>query len=298
MKLYTYRAGGADRLAVGYASAPDMLYPLEGYGLAFSDMTDLIRRLTPADRARLQTPTGTPLPYDAVCHRAPIPCPAQDIICLGINYRAHAAESERFDAAAFGGERPHAIYFSKRVNEATGDGGVIPAHTGLVSSLDYEVELAVILGRDVKDIAPTDVPACIFGYTILNDVSARDLQTGHKQWYFGKSLDGFTPMGPCILTADEVPFPPALPISCTVNGELRQASCTDRLIFGIDEIISELSRGMTLRAGTILATGTPAGVGMGMQPPRFLQAGDQVCCAIEGIGTLTSTVQNRSEQEG
>ena len=122
-------------------------------------------------------------------------------------------------------------------------------------------------------------------------MSARDLQTGHKQWYFGKSLDGFTPMGPCILTAGKVPFPPALDISCTVNGRERQRSNTSLLIHGIPEIIEELSRGMTLLPGTIIATGTPAGVGMGMDPPEFLKYGDVVECAIEGIGTLRSSVR-------
>ncbi len=131
----------------------------------------------------------------------------------------------------------------------------------------------------------------MFGYSVLNDVSARDLQTGHKQWYFGKSLDGFTPMGPCILTADEVPFPPALDITCEVNGQLRQSSNTRLLIHGVGEIIEELSAGMTLLPGAIIATGTPAGVGMGFDPPKFLEAGDEVACAIQGIGTLRSTVR-------
>ena len=133
--------------------------------------------------------------------------------------------------------------------------------------------------------------AYIFGYTVLNDVSARDLQTGHKQWYFGKGLDGFTPMGPCILTADETAFPPALEISCAVNGEERQHSNTSLLIHGIPEIIEELSAGMTLLPGTVIATGTPAGVGMGFEPPRFLEAGDVVECTIQNIGTLRSTVR-------
>ena len=131
----------------------------------------------------------------------------------------------------------------------------------------------------------------IFGYTIINDVSAREVQTIHKQWHFGKSLEGFCPMGPCILTADEVPFPPALPIWTTLNGKLRQNSNTNCLIHGIPEIVSTLSRGLTLKAGTIIATGTPKGVLMGEENPIFLQPGDEVVCGIDGIGELRNTVE-------
>ena len=161
-----------------------------------------------------------------------------------------------------------------------------------MQKLDYECELAVVLGKDAKDVPAGQTKDYVFGYTILNDVSARDVQTAHKQWYFGKSLDGFTPMGPCIVTADEFDtYPPALPIRSRVNGELRQDSNTKLQIFDIDHVIHELSQGMTLKAGTIIATGTPAGVGMGMDPPQFLHPGDTVQCEIEGIGTLTNTVR-------
>lgn len=136
----------------------------------------------------------------------------------------------------------------------------------------------------------SEVKNYIFGYTVINDVSARTLQTRHKQWYFGKSLDGFLPMGPCIVTAEEFPYPPRLSIQSRVNGELRQDSSTELMIFGIDHVVSELSAGMTLKAGTIIATGTPAGVGMGFDPPRFLKPGDVVECSIEGIGTLVNRV--------
>ena len=136
----------------------------------------------------------------------------------------------------------------------------------------------------------SEVKNYIFGYTVINDVSARTLQTRHKQWYFGKSLDGFLPMGPCIVTAEELPYPPRLSIQSRVNGELRQDSSTELMIFDIDHVVSELSAGMTLKAGTIIATGTPAGVGMGFDPPRFLKPGDVVECSIEGIGTLVNRV--------
>ncbi len=293
MKLYTYQVPGegVDRLGVGYADRPGALWPLAAYGMDFADMNALIRTITPAELDTLRTPPPSePLALADLVARAPIPQPAQDVLCLGINYRAHHEEIVRYDEQAFG-DRPRAIYFSKRVNECNFDGGVIPLYEGLVDSLDYEVELGVILGKDAKNVRPEDAADYIFGYTIVNDVSARNLQTGHKQWYFGKSLDGFTPLGPCVVTADEIAFPPALPISCTVNGELRQDSTTDLLITSIAEILAELSRGMTLKAGTIIATGTPAGVGMGFDPPRFLKDGDVVSCAIEGIGSLTNTVR-------
>ena len=221
---------------------------------------------------------------------APIPRPRQDVLCLGMNYLAHAEEAARYSADAFRKERPVAVYFSKRVSEAGKPDGVIPRHAGLTDRLDYEAELAVVLGRTARDVKAADAADCIFGYTVLNDVSARDLQTGHKQWYFGKSLDGATPMGPVLVTADEIAYPPALEITCRVNGELRQQSNTSLLITSIGQILEELTAGMTLLPGTIIATGTPAGVGMGFDPPKFLQSGDVVECAIEGIGTLRSTV--------
>lgn len=177
------------------------------------------------------------------------------------------------------------------MSEAGRPDGDIPRHAGLTDRLDYEAELAVIIGKTAKNVKAAEAEAYIFGYTVLNDVSARDLQTGHKQWYFGKSLDGFTPMGPCILTADEVSFPPMLEITAAVNGELRQRSNTGLLIHGVGEIIEELSAGMTLLPGTIIATGTPAGVGMGFDPPKFLKAGDVVECTVQGIGTLRNTVR-------
>ena len=160
----------------------------------------------------------------------------------------------------------------------------------MVDSLDYEAELAFIIGKDAKNVKEEDAFDYIFGYTIMNDVSARNLQTAHKQWYFGKSLDGFTPLGPVIVTKDEFDYPPKLDIKSYVNGELRQDSNTELLIFGIAHVVSELSKGMTLKAGTIISMGTPAGVGMGFVPPRFLKKGDVVTCEIEGIGKLTNTI--------
>ena len=222
---------------------------------------------------------------------APIPEPMQDVICLGMNYQKHKTEAEQFDAQAFTREKGSAVYFSKRATHCPGPGDPIPGHFDIVDSLDYETELAVVLGKDAVNVAEEDAFDYVFGYTIVNDVSARNLQTGHKQWYFGKGLDGFTPMGPCIVTKDAFAQPPAQAIRTWINGELRQDAVTDQLIFGIPHIIRELSQGMTLKAGTVIATGTPAGVGMGFDPPKFLKKGDVVRCEIEGIGVLENTVE-------
>ena len=279
MKLITCLYKGEER--VGALTETGVVF------LPYPDMNALIEALPPAVLAV----TNKPVPLTDVKLLAPIPRPRQDVICLGMNYRDHAKEAAKYDADAFAKEKPVAVYFSKRVSRAGDPEGEIPRYEGLVERLDYEAELAVIIGKTARNVKAEEAGDYVFGYTVLNDVSARDLQTGHKQWYFGKSLDGFTPMGPCILTADSTAFPPALDISCTVNGELRQHSNTSLLIHGIPEIIAELSAGMTLLPGTIIATGTPAGVGMGFDPPKFLSAGDVVACTIQNVGTLRSTVR-------
>ena len=275
MKLITYRFSGKESVGI---LKETLVHPLPA-----DSMLSLI------ESGSIPAPCGDPIPLDQVELLSPIPRPRQDIICLGINYKAHADEAANYDTA-FAKERPIPIYFSKRVCEAVPPDGMIQSHPGLVERLDYEVELAVIIGKTAKNVPAEQAGDYIFGYTILNDVSARVLQTAHKQWYFGKSLDGFTPIGPCIVTADEIAFPPVLPIRARVNGELRQDSTTDLLITGIADIISQLSSGMTLLPGTIIATGTPSGVGMGFDPPKFLKTGDVVECEIEGIGILRNTV--------
>ena len=286
MKLITYRQNGAEHVGALTEDGTGVL------PLPVPDMNTLIETMTfeGLRSAVAAAERGSALALSDVELLAPIPRPRQDVLCLGMNYLAHAEEAARYSADAFRKERPVAVYFSKRVSEAGKPDGVIPRHAGLTDRLDYEAELAVVLGRTARDVKAADAADCIFGYTVLNDVSARDLQTGHKQWYFGKSLDGATPMGPVLVTADEIAYPPALEITCRVNGELRQQSNTSLLITSIGQILEELTAGMTLLPGTIIATGTPAGVGMGFDPPKFLQSGDVVECAIEGIGSLRSTV--------
>ena len=294
MKLLTFRKDGAESIGA-LSENGKYVYPLTAFGITDQSMNELIDNWTLEKKERIENrmSDGGVRPEYRVTELeilAPIPVPKQDMICPGINYMEHAAESARYKKEAFGGERPYAVYFSKRINEAVPDKGVIESHSDLTDSLDYEAELAFIVGKDAKDVAEEDVEEYIFGYTIINDVSAREVQTRHKQWYFGKSLDRFTPMGPWIVTADEISFPPRLAVRSRVNGELRQDGNTKQLIFGIPHIMQELTRGMTLKAGTIVATGTPAGAGMGFDPPKFLKPGDVVECEIESIGRLTNTV--------
>lgn len=271
------------------------VYPFESLGISVADMNAFILSggqdsLIEIAKKMESNPAGA-VPMDQVILSAPIPVPAQDIICLGINFWAHAEESARYKKEAFERNRTDAVYFSKRVNRAVAPGEEIDGHFDLVDSLDYEAELAVILGKEAKNVPEEEAFDYVMGYTVLNDVSARNVQTAHKQWYFGKSMDGFTPMGPWIVTADEFEKPPVLKIQSVVNGELRQNSTTDLFITGIAQVIHELSAAITLKAGTIISMGTPAGVGMGFHPPKFLKSGDVVECRIEGIGTLKNTIK-------
>lgn len=302
MRLYTALLHGKEEILIAF-EAGRTAYVLSKLAklspkLKFADMNELICKFDFDTKDVLHSFSrnqdaiaGAAISLEQVQLLAPIVHPRQDVICLGINYAAHAREAGDFSADAFGGERPYTIYFSKRVNRATATGESIPSYEGLVDSLDYEVELGVVLGKNAKCVSEQEALDSVFGYTIINDISARNLQTRHKQWYLGKSLDGFTPMGPCIVTADEFDDVQALDISCHINGQLRQSSNTCHMIQTVAGAIAELSKGMTLQAGTIIATGTPAGVGMGMKPPVFLKKGDKILCEITGIGQLRNTVE-------
>ena len=295
MRLYTVEKEGKELLLVSFDGGQNA-YLLSDLGYDYTDMNDLICRCTGECLETLKKLgeskiSAAPIDWKSVKLLAPIVHPRQDVICLGINYDEHAVEAGRFSEEAFGGERPYTIDFTKHCSRANATGEPVPSYPGLVDRLDYESELGVILGRDVKGISREDAESAIFGYTIINDISARNLQTRHKQWLLGKSLDGFTPMGPCIVTPDEIGDAKNLGISSTVNGELRQNSNTKYMIQTVAGAISELSAGMTLQAGTIIATGTPAGVGMGMNPPTFLKTGDVVVCEIEKIGQLVSPIE-------
>lgn len=221
---------------------------------------------------------------------APIEYPSRNIFCLGKNYFDHAKETQ--GKTADGVDVPtEPIYFSKVAKPALEHEGTVEGHVGISEAIDYEVELAIIIGKEGKNISKEEAKDHIFGYTICNDISARDLQVKHIQWHKGKSLDGFCPLGPLVVTRDTFSYPPDLKIQCYVNDELRQDGITSDLIFDLDTIISDLSKGMTLYPGDIILTGTPAGVGMGFDPPKYLKSGDKMTCQIEGIGQLINYIK-------
>lgn len=218
---------------------------------------------------------------------SPITTPLRNVICLGKNYEAHVNEVKNL--ANDNHQLPaYPIYFTKMVDRFTGPDESLEISHGVSQEVDYEAELAFILGKTGKNIAKEDAFDYIFGYTVGNDFSARELQRNHNQWFHGKSLDGFCGLGPVVLPKEAVAVPPILTVQSYVNGELRQNGDTSMFIFDIPTILADLSRGTTLKAGDIILTGTPAGVGAGFNPPRYLKPGDEVKAVIEQIGTLTT----------
>jgi 2-keto-4-pentenoate hydratase/2-oxohepta-3-ene-1,7-dioic acid hydratase in catechol pathway len=222
---------------------------------------------------------------------APIPVIRKNVLCVGRNYAEHITEGDRAQKQQVG-VTEHPVFFTKPPTSIVGPGGDVLTFPSVSKQTDYEVELAVIIGTPGRNIAKADAMKHVFGYTILNDISARDVQRRHGgQNFKGKAFDGSCPMGPWIVTADAIDDPHALPISLTVNGETRQDGNTRDMIFDIETLIASLSEGMTLEPGDIIATGTPSGVGYAMDPPSFLKDGDTVVCNISGIGTLTNSVR-------
>lgn len=291
MKLVTYIYEGIEKVGI-IGSDENKIVPVSALGFSATEMTAFIREIAGKfDATLLEKVDGTSGDAFSECRlQSPIPQPEQDILCMGVNYKDHQDETIKA-GVSYDKSKTNAIYFGKRLNRAVGPNEYIDGHFNIVDSLDYEVELAVVIGKDAKDVALENVKDYVLGYTILNDVSARNLQKKHQQWYFGKSLDDFTPIGPWIVTKDELDWLPQVNVRCYVNGELRQNSNTRLMITNFDYVIHELSQGMTLKAGTIIATGTPSGVGMGMDPQVWLQPGDVVRCEIEGIGILENTVK-------
>ncbi len=222
-----------------------------------------------------------PVAYDALALRAPVPRPGK-IVCVGLNYRDHAAET--------GADVPtEPVLFAKFANSVVPDGAevAIPPAT---SEVDWEAELGVVIGRRARRVGGEEAMDHVAGYTCLNDLSARDLQRRGGQWTRGKAIDGFLPMGPWLVTRDDVPDPQALAIGCSVNGEVVQESSTAQMVFGVAELVSVISQTMTLEPGDVIATGTPPGVGMARTPPRYLAPGDEVVVSIEGLGDLRTTM--------
>ena len=271
----------------GLRLPPDMQGLLDAGPNAWRHAADLYRRfsseLESHDLAQ-DAEAGLAYPADRVRRHAPIPRPRKNVFCLGQNYAAHAAES--------GNPPPSApIYFTKPPTTVIGPGEAIPYPDGLTTRLDWEVELGAVIGLGGRDIPEASALELVFGYTIFNDVSARDLQYRTAQWFKGKSLDGSCPMGPVIVTADEIPDPQRLRLQLSVNGVKKQDSNTSDMIFSVARIIADLSAGMTLEPGDCISTGTPQGVGDGRKPPEYLKRGDVMEAEVERIGVLRNPVR-------
>ena len=279
-----------------------------GVGIVSSDLQSLLPlELPDAERARGALPlvelvaagaplppTGAPIALGALQLVAPLPRPRRNLFCVGKNYHAHAKEfaGSGFDSSAkSGGDIPAAPIIFTKVPEcviASGEAIVVPAEVS--TAIDYEAELAVVIGRGGRRIRRQDAMDHVWGYTIVNDVTARDWQSRHQQWDMGKSFDTFCPMGPWLVSADECDGTRTR-LRCWVNGELRQDAATADLIFDIPTLIETLSAGITLYPGDVIATGTPVGVGIGFKPPKYLQPGDTVRIEIDGIGVLENPVR-------
>lgn len=263
MRLVSFTGG------FGYLQG-DQVQPLSG---------SLVEVLADPTTARSQ---GDPRPLGDLTLLAPVPAPGK-IICIGLNYRDHAAETGKAVPS-------EPVMFAKYANSVVADHAVVDIPT-IAEDVDWEAELAVVIGRGGRDLPEASALKHVAGYTCANDLSARVLQRRASQWTRGKAIDGFLPMGPCLVTADELLDPQDLAIGCTVNGEVMQQGTTAEMVFGVAELIAEISRTITLEPGDVIITGTPPGVGIGMDPPRFLHDGDEVVVTIEGIGSLTTTMR-------
>jgi 2-keto-4-pentenoate hydratase/2-oxohepta-3-ene-1,7-dioic acid hydratase in catechol pathway len=244
-------------------------------------------------KAQQATMTAPKIAPASVKILAPIPAPRRNIICVGKNYHEHAKEfhSSGFDASAGKDAIPDfPIIFSKASTTVIGPNDPVPASADPTNSVDYEVELAIVIGKRCKNVSKAEAYDKVFGYMIVNDVTSRQLQARHKQWFLGKNLDGFCPMGPWLVTADEVGDVTKLRVTADINGERRQDALVKDLIFDIPTLIETITSVMTLLPGDIIATGTPAGVGIGFNPPKFLQKGDRMKLEISGLGVLENTV--------
>ncbi|MCS0495087.1 fumarylacetoacetate hydrolase family protein [Ancylobacter sp. MQZ15Z-1] len=283
MKFATFRHGGREQVGLVDSEA-ERVYPVD-----VADMVELIARYDEiAPKIRMN---GNAVELSQVELLAPIPYPRRNIFCVGKNYRDHAREfaSSGYEAGAVKGAEidDYPAVFTKPATCVVGPGATVDTHPKVTSAVDYEVELTIVIGKGGRDIAREHALEHIFGYTIINDVTARDRQKNHRQWFLGKALDTFCPMGPWITTADEVDAA-NLQVRTWVNGELRQDANTRDLIFDIPGLIETISAGTTLEPGDLIATGTPAGVGLGFSPPKFLKAGDNVTMSITGLGTLSN----------
>jgi len=288
MRLISYLAEGSEHLGIesaGRAVAATDLLP-DGPATMGDVLTDpgALDRLRHALAASILSPSAG-VPLGEVTLLAPVPRPGK-VVAVGLNYHEHAAEGGRETL-------PQPVLFAKFTTSIIGHGARITWDPGLTAAVDFEAELAVVIGRTARRVTEAEAPTYVLGYTCLNDVSARDLQFSDKQFVRAKSLDTFTPIGPALVTIDEIPDPQALGIRCLVNGEVMQDSSTAQMVHGVAALIAFCSRAFTLEPGDIIATGTPSGVGWFRDPKRMLRDGDEVVVEIDGVGRLV----NRCREE-
>jgi 2-keto-4-pentenoate hydratase/2-oxohepta-3-ene-1,7-dioic acid hydratase in catechol pathway len=293
MKLMTFRHDGAVHVGALTADGKGVV-DLTAAGVA-TGMLDLIERFDKLGaKIGAVLSTGPARPIDRIETLAPIPVPRRNIFCVGKNYYEHAAEfgSSGFDSGSVGGSEipEYPIIFSKPPSSVIGPGAAIESALDPYNSVDYEAELAVVVGKAGRVGDADDPMSFVFGYTILNDVTSRELQKRHKQWLLGKGIDTFAPMGPAIVTADSIADVAALTIQLWVNDERRQSASIRDLIFDVPTLIRTIGRSITFEPGDIIATGTPVGVGIGFKPPRYLKPGDRVRIEVPSIGTLENPV--------
>jgi 2-keto-4-pentenoate hydratase/2-oxohepta-3-ene-1,7-dioic acid hydratase in catechol pathway len=271
--------------ALGGSAAPTSMHELIAGGDA---VLDRVREALASAKKSQDKNLWRPL---AECRlAAPIPRPTKNVFCVGRNYKLHIEEGARAR-----GQQPTyppvPEFFSKPPTAVIGHEDEVRVAARITQQLDYEVELAIVIGKTCRDVKKSEAAGVVFGYTVLNDVTARDLQRAHGQWFKGKGLDTSCPIGPWIVTADEFGPPSGKRITLRVNGETRQDSNSSDMLFDCDTIIESLSAGLTLEPGDIICTGTPSGVGFGMEPQSFLQEGDVMEAEVEGIGVLRNTVR-------
>jgi 2-keto-4-pentenoate hydratase/2-oxohepta-3-ene-1,7-dioic acid hydratase in catechol pathway len=291
MKFASLKVDGAKLVAV-VDTEKSVFWPVSSLVPEFKgDMVQLVQSYTQFKSDLRPRDEGRPLSEATIL--APVDEPRRNIFCVGKNYHDHAAEFQNsgFDHSSKDGEHaPEApVVFTKPASTVIGPGDKIPRHAGVTNQLDYEAELGVVIGKAGRGIKKANAMEYVFGYTVINDFTARDLQKLHRQWFIGKALDGFCPMGPFLVTADEADGQ-NIDVKCWVNGELRQNSNTKQLIFDIPTLIETLSAGIELQPGDVIATGTPAGVGIGFTPPKFLQSGDVIRIEIQNVGVLENEV--------
>ncbi len=296
MKFVTYKAGSEERLGILDAARGVLDVVKAGRAIVGRDLPgNMLSFIAAGDaaladaRRLLEADTGW-MPLAAVKLMAPIPHYKKNVFCVGRNYKLHIEEGARARGVpvAF---PPVPEFFSKPPTTVIGNGDDIQWDSRCTQQLDYEIELGIVIGRKTSNLSEGNALSAVFGYTIVNDVSAREVQKAHGQWFKGKSFDTFAPIGPCIVTADEFGDPSGHQLVLKVNGEVRQDSNTSDMLFNCQQIVASLSAGLTLEPGDTIATGTPSGVALGMEPPAWLKDGDTVELTIAGIGTLINKVR-------